>query len=530
MYTISFNNISFQHGSSSEQLFYDISFHLHTEWRTAVVGRNGRGKSTLLQLISGELQPNSGTIESMVRTALFNEQVTDTDRKTFDVIKQRIAPFTEWERSMEGMLMLGDERSLLRYHELFERFTQHRGFTIDGLIRKECAELGLTEHMLEQSFNTLSGGEQTRANIAALFLKQNAFPLLDEPTNHLDMEGRELLAEYLSGKNGFIVVSHDRYFLDRCCDHVLAINKSGIRIFQGNYSSWREQLKLEEASETARKENLEKEIQSLERAARQRRAWSFVTEKEKHKAADSGFVSHKAAKVMKRALSIERRMNAHIESKRSLLKNRESVRPLIIHSIDQSSEILLSVEEAGMRFGDAVLFNQFSLTVRRGERVAVIGPNGCGKSTLLRVIRKELPLTSGQFRLAAALPAHSYQTPLWNSGPLREILRAAGIDETRFRIVMGTFNISGEIFDRPLETFSFGERKKVDLCRSFLTPNDLLVWDEPVNYIDIESKEQIEAVVLREQPTMLFVEHDRAFVESIATRIIDLSEYQWDPP
>ncbi len=526
MSTISFNNISFQHTSSPELLFDRISFHLHAEWKTAVVGRNGRGKSTLLQLISGELKPNSGTIESTVRTVLFNEQVTDTDRKTFDVIKQWIAPYAEWEHAMEKMLTLGDERSLLRYHELFDRFTQHRGYTIDGLIRKECGEIGLTERMLDQSFSTLSGGEQTRAIIAALFLKQDAFPLLDEPTNHLDMEGRELLAEYLSGKNGFIVVSHDRYFLDKCCDHVLAVNKNDIRIFQGNYSSWREQLEMEEASETARKENLEKEIASLERAASQRRAWSFVTEKEKHKAADSGFVSHKAAKVMKRALSIERRMNAHIESKRSLLKNRETVRPLTIHSIDRSSEILLSMEDAGMRIGEAVLFDRFSLTLRKGERVAVIGPNGCGKSTLLRVIRKELPLHRGRFRLAAASPAHSYQIPLWNSGRLRDILRAEGIDETRFRIVMGTFSVSGEIFDRPLETFSFGERKKVDLCRSILMPNDLLVWDEPVNYIDIESKEQIEAVILREQPTMLFVEHDRAFVESIATRIIDLSEYQ----
>ncbi len=526
MHTITFNDISFQHTGSTELLFKNLSFMLHDEWKTAVVGRNGRGKSTLLQLMSGSLQPNTGTIDGTLRAVLFQEHHSANNQPALSVIKRQIAPFDEWERSMDALLSSGDEGSLLRYQELFDVYSLHRGFTIDALIRKECAELGISEQMLSQPFNILSGGEQTRANIAALFLQLDAFPLLDEPTNHLDINGRELLAQYLSGKKGFIVVSHDRNFLDACCDHVLAINKNDVRLFQGNYSRWREQLALEEESESSRKENLEKEISSLERAAQQRRVWSDRKEKEKNSAADSGFVSRKAAKLMKRALSIERRVEQRIESKRSLLKNRETVRPLTIHHSDNSSKIVLSLEDAGMQFGGTVLFKHCTLTVRRHERVAVIGPNGCGKSTLLRVVRKELPLSCGHFRLAADSPVHAYQIPKWNSGLLRDILRSEGIDETQFRTVMGTFTISGEIFERPLETFSFGERKKIDLCRSFLAPNDFLVWDEPVNYIDIESKEQIEAVILAAQPTMLFTEHDRAFVETIATRIVDLSEYR----
>lgn len=523
MPTIEFRNASFQHHSSPQLLFSGLSFQIHTEWRTALVGRNGRGKSTLLQLIDGSLSLSSGTMISKVRTSMFRELHPSNEIKAFEVVKQSIAPFARWEKEMEQLLMLGDERSFHRYQEIFEQFTEHRGFEIDGSILKECAALGLSEGILQRPFATLSGGEQTRASIAALFLRQGIFPLLDEPTNHLDMNGRELLGEYLSSKKGFIIVSHDRHTLDACCDHVLAINRGDIRMFSGNYSSWRDRLALEEMTEAARMEHLEREISSLERAAQQRRVWSDRKEKEKNSAADSGFISRKAAKMMKRALSIERRIEERIESKRSLLKNRETVRPLVLHAAERSSEIVLSIEDTEISVGGRVLFDRFSLTVRKNERIAVIGPNGCGKSTILRMIRKELPVTKGNIRLGARSAAHAYQIPRWSEGRLRDLLRDDSIDETLFRTAMGSFNIGGEIFERPLETFSFGERKKVDLCRSFLEPNDLLVWDEPVNYIDIESKEQIETVILTERPTMLFVEHDRAFVERIATRIIDLN-------
>lgn len=524
MPVIDFRHVTFQHQSSPEILFNDISFQIHTEWRTALVGRNGRGKSTLLQLIGTILHPASGTIESKVRTSLFREREYAADHSVHQVIKQCIAPFDEWEQQMEELLRRGDERSLHRYQELFDHFSEHDGFSIDAAILKECAALGLTEELLHRPYHTVSGGEQTRASIAALFLQRDRFPLMDEPTNHLDMNGREILAEYLSAQKGFVIVSHDRHFLDMCCDHVLAINRNDIRVFSGNYSTWREQLSLEEMTETARMEHIEREISSLERAAQQRRVWSDRKEKEKNSAADSGFVSRKAAKMMKRALSIERRIDERIESKRSLLKNRETIRPLIVHTADRSAEVLLSLEEAEISIGHRVLFDRFSLTVRKRERVALIGPNGCGKSTILNLIRKKLPLLKGNLRIGARSIAHAYQSPLWSEGSLRAFLRNDSIDESRFRTAMGSFDISGEIFDRPLESFSFGERKKVDLCRSFLEPNDLLVWDEPVNYIDIESKEQIEEVILSECPTMLFVEHDRAFVERIATRIIDLNE------
>ncbi len=523
MQSINFKNVSFQYDTSPDILFDDLSFSLSVDWKTAIVGRNGRGKSTLLQLIHGSIHPRRGSIDRPQATRLFPGSSIDQHRSLIDVIKQQIAPFEYWEQTMEQLLVSGDEQSLFQYHEIFEAYNDHQGFEIDSLIARECKEIGLHEEHFHQTFSTLSGGEQTRALIAALFLQQDIFPLLDEPTNHLDMNGREILGTYLSTKRGFIIVSHDRHFLDLCCDHVVAINKNDLRVFQGNYSTWKQQMMVEEQTETDRTTNLEREIYSLEIAARQRRTWSLITEKEKTKAFDSGFISHKAAKVMKRALAVEQRIEDHLVEKQSLLKNKETIRPLVFRVAERSSEILLSIENATVEIAGRILLKNFSLTVRRGERIAIVGGNGTGKTTLLNVVRKVHPLKNGICFVPNSIHIiNGYQIPLWNKGMIRDFLKSEHIDETAFRIIMGSFNIQGEIFERPLETFSYGELKKIDLCRSFALPNHLLVWDEPVNYIDIESKEQIERAILNTEPTMLFVEHDRTFIENIATRVINI--------
>ncbi|MHB1049263.1 MAG: ribosomal protection-like ABC-F family protein [Bacteroidota bacterium] len=520
---ISLNSVLFQYHSSAEPVFTNLNLTIETQWKSGVVGRNGRGKSTLLALIHGTLEPIRGSMERPGRIALFPLPVHDTSLSVIEQIKIQIAPFRRWEKEMEQLLRGGTENDLRRYGEIAEEYERNNGFTIDALIERECAELGLTPAMLHRPYSSLSGGEQTRSMIAALFLRQGAFPLLDEPTNHLDMNGRSALAEYLSRKSGFIVVSHDRSFLDRCCDHIISLNRNEIRIFPGNYSSWHAQAVLEEETERAKNENLTREIEALEIAARQRRTWSAITEKEKSKAADSGFVSHKAAKIMKRALSIERRIEKNIEEKKTLLTNVETVRPLTMEEPAGSPEIVLSVENVSIEINGAIVVENLSFTLRRGQRIALIGDNGSGKTSVLRMLRGELRPVAGQFRIPGFLDvANGYQHPCWGAGMLREHLRMNRVNETHFRTIMGSFNVCGDIFDRPLETFSRGELKKVDLCRSFLKPHHLLLWDEPVNYIDIPSREQIERMLLSDKPTMLFTEHDRTFVERVATQTICL--------
>ncbi len=523
MPAIQIQNLSFSYSDPYIEIFEDLSLQIDTAWKTALIGRNGRGKTTLLNLIRGELEPTRGRMELPLPAAAFPCTPVDPQTDAFTVIKDSIAPYREWEREMQALLEQPDPDNLARHASLVERFEQQRGWEIDSLIQREIVAIGMTEELLTQPFAQLSGGEQTRALIAALFLKEERFLLLDEPTDHLDMRGREQLGEYLAAKPGFILVSHDRNLLDRCTDHVIAIELGKVRLMPGNYSTWKQQYDREQEAESHRDEKLKREIRKLKVAARKRRVWSGRKEKEKIGAGDKGYVGHKSAKLMKRALSIEHRIQNDIEEKETLLQNVEKQRDLRMQSAGRSPEQLLSVQDLTVRYGDKTVLSGFSLTVNRGQRVALLGPNGAGKTTLFNAISGEVTPAAGSIRLPAYLSVlRAYQSPFWQSGHLRDHLREARYDETRFRQILAVLGAEGEVCEHPLETFSQGELKKVDLCRSFMHPAHLLLWDEPLNYVDIMSREQIEQVILTFEPTLLFIEHDRHFVERVATDIVEM--------
>ena len=341
------------------------------------------------------------------------------------------------------------------------------------------------------------------------------------------MAGRALLAEYLARKPGFVVASHDRSLLDTCTDHVVAIERSGVEVMHGNYATWKEQHERQEEHERRRKENLTREVSQLRRASGQRRSGATKKESQKQGAADKGFIGHRAAKQMKRALEIERRVQRRVDETEGLLQNWEKERVLKVEAPGDSPPTLLTLNNLCLELGHRVLIKNLSLTLTRGDRVVVTGPNGCGKSTLLEVVAGE-PLPP-PFVLSGTVsrPAHlrisrSFQIPLWGRGSLAEELRQAAIDETRFRQMLGVLDVERDVFDHPLETLSQGQLKKVDLARSFMEPQDLLIWDEPMNFIDVLSRERLEEAILAGGATLLIVEHDRTFVERIATDVVRL--------
>jgi lincosamide and streptogramin A transport system ATP-binding/permease protein len=533
MATISLDSLSFYYDAPYTPVFSDLTLSIDAAWRTGLVGRNGKGKTTLLRLLHGELQPCSGTLRVPCPVGVFPPQMPDTDEEMRDggckmrdarsVIKACVAPFEEWERELDALSAQTDSFDAKRHSELLETYEHAGGYTIDAAIEKEAADIGLPARVLDQPFDTLSGGEQTRALITAMFLRSGEYPLIDEPTNHLDREGRAALGKYLSRKDGFLLVSHDRALLEQCVDHVLSLNRADVRLQPCRFSEWYAQMQRERAQEEQRKTELKKEVRSLRVAAQRRRQWSDNKEREKQGTYDKGFVGHRAAKQMKRALSIEARVTDKLHEKEQLLRNIDKERTLKLTEAERTPEQLLRLEHLSVELGGRAVLQDISFTVNAGERVAVTGPNGCGKTTLLRAIAGELPLAAGSVHLPRRVQVlRAYQQPLWQEGLLRDHIRAAGIDETLIRTVLGTLGVSGDVFDRPLETFSEGERKKVDLSRSFLEPGHLLLWDEPMNYIDLLSREQIEEVVLAHEPTMLFVEHDRWFVERVATRELAL--------
>lgn len=524
MSRIRLTNLSFHYDDPYEQVFERLSLGVEHTWRTGLIGRNGSGKSTLLALIHGTLTPHGGEVRTAGVTMRFPYTPPVEAVTTREVVRDSVGPYRRLENEMEMLSTREDEESVARFGQVLDAYERLGGYDIESRIERELASLGLCESHLDRPFATLSGGEQTRALIVPLFLRPDTFPLIDEPTNHLDIEGRRMLGEYLARQRGFIVVSHDRELLDACVDHIIAIDAAEVRVYQTSYTGWREQKEITELYEHRRFENLTREVNAMERAARERRQWSHTKEAEKRGAYDKGHIGARAARHMKRALHIERRSREALEEKRALLLDVEKERKLLLRSVRSGPDALLRVQDVSVSLGGREILHDVSLTVARGERVAILGPNGCGKTTLLRAITGEIALTSG----IVDLPGHirvvrAHQEPLWQQGPLREHLLDAGIDEQGFRRVMGSLGVTGEVFDRPLETFSLGQRKKVDLCRSFMAPAHLFIWDEPMNDIDVISREAIEAAVLAHEPTMLFVEHDRRFIRNVATRVISLA-------
>jgi len=524
MSNINLNSITFYYSDSKDKIFDDLTLNIDTSWRLGLIGRNGRGKSTLLNLINKKLLPVKGEINTNIKTFYFPYSPVGNEQTVFNVIKENISPYSYWESRMKELLTRGDDQSLFEYGNILEKYQSADGYEIDSTIEKEFSELGMRNDLLLRKFTSLSGGEQTRALIISLFLKKDSYALIDEPIDHLDMKGRIILGEYLSKKKRFILASHDRNFLDLSIDHVLSINKGDVRINKGNYSQWKYNIQIEEDYEKKKNENLKREVKSLESAARKSRSWASTKEKEKSGAYNKGYIGHKSAKQMKRAVCIENRITKKLDEKRSLLKNLEDERKLKFESQKRSLEKLLSVDNATLIINGKIVFENLSFDVFKSDRIALTGDNGCGKTSLIKAIINEIKLDKGLiYRPNHICISYSRQNPLWNHGLLRDHLKKDNIDETKFRNIMGVMGAWGEMFERPLDTFSKGQLKKVELCRSFLNPADILIWDEPLNYLDADSREQLEEVVLKYNPTILFTEHDKTFIDNVSTRIISMS-------
>ena len=525
MAMVSFHNVSFSYSEPYQPVFQHLVLNLDTDWKTGLVGRNGRGKTTFLKLLAGGLKPCEGFLSfpSGFSPLFFPFPVPHPRMKTRTVIKESIAPFSRWEEEMREALSKGRPEDLARYGEVETLYAQFNGYTIDAAVSREGALLEMSEELLERPFETLSGGEQTKSRILALFLHPASFPLIDEPTNHLDMEGRACMASYLrEKKEGFIVVSHDRSFLDKAVDHIIALNRRNTGLYHGNFSVYHSEKTRRDQEEREKNNRLKKEIRRLSESSRAKEEWSMKKEKEKAGSGDKGAVGAQAARLMKRSLIIRRRAQLCKEEKSGLLKNIEVSMPLKMNIPPSLPRRILTVSDLSVSYGDQLIFSGLSFSLNKGERLAVMGPNGSGKTSLLKAILNEIPF-SGTIRLPRHIPVSRVsQFPPWHKGFLQPYLEAISTDETAFRHVLGILGVSGEIFHRPLETFSQGELKKVELARSLIEEGGLFIWDEPLNYIDLVSREQLEEAISSFDPTVLFIEHDKTFIERCATSMLSL--------
>jgi lincosamide and streptogramin A transport system ATP-binding/permease protein len=526
--TIICRGLSFGFDGSETDIFDRLDLTIDSHWRTALVGRNGRGKTTLLRLLAGELVPDSGEIETSVGCRLFTGQPDDGGLTGWQAAKSAAGPFLRWELTLERLLGEGDERSLEEYGELEIRFREAGGYQIDAGLDRELDALQINMALRSRPFDRLSGGEQTRCLLAGLFTVEQAFPLIDEPTNHLDLDGRRKLSEYLAGKEGFLLVSHDRAFLDACVDHVVALNPDTVEVHRTAFSVWRASYLARLREQARANESLKKEIRRHETTAAARRAGAEARESDKAPHTDKGFIGARAARQMKKAINAERRAERAAESRRESLLDVEKAYPLKLPEMPEgvsASTPLVAATNLVVIRGEP-LFAPVSFKLVAGDRLAVLGPNGCGKTSLLELVAgSPIDYTGTLTRPGQVRFSTASQLPRWRTGDLAERLAGAGIELTRFRQIMAALGVRGAVLEQPLETLSQGQLKKIELARSLMEPAHLLIWDEPLNYIDVETREQIESLLVedrRRAPALISVEHDAEFIERTATSVLHL--------
>ncbi|SDW21475.1 ribosomal protection-like ABC-F family protein [Paenibacillus sp. CF384] len=492
MSTIQVSNLTFAYEGSYDTIFEKVSFQIDTDWKLGFTGRNGRGKTTFMKLLLGKLE-YGGTISSPVSFDYFPFSVNDPDNLTMDVVSDIYPDYELWR------------------------------------LERELSLLKVAEDVLYRPYNTLSNGEQTKVQLAALFLKENHFLLIDEPTNHLDVHARKLVSQYLNGKKGFILVSHDRAFLDHCVDHILSINKTNIDIQKGTFSSWWANKHLQDQFELNENEKLVKDIKRLSDASRRTGQWSHEVEKSKNgtrnsgSKVDKGYIGHKAAKMMKRSKSIEQRQQNAIDEKSKLLKNIETSENLHISQLVYPKPLLAELDHVAIHYDGRTICRDISFTINQGERIALTGPNGSGKTSLLKLILGETIPYTGAFHRGSGLQiSYVSQDTSHLRGDLSDYAREQGIDESLFKTILRKLDFSRIQFEKDMSMFSGGQKKKVLIAKSLCEQAHLHVWDEPLNFIDVISRMQIEEVLLEHQPTLIFVEHDIEFTRKIATKTVEL--------
>lgn len=478
---ISIKNFTFSFGD--KVIFDNLNLNIDENWKTGLIGRNGRGKTTLLNILAGKY----GCFEeifSTVKFTLFPYEVKDADKTVLEIFNEVCPAAEDWE------------------------------------IMRELSYLDIGAETPYTNFNNLSCGGQTKVLLAALFLNDGNFLLIDEPTNHLDEEGRRTVAKYLNRKKGFILVSHDRSFLDGCTDHTVAVNRTGIETVNGNFSVWFKEFEIKQAAEEAKTERLKKETARLKQTAERTARWADKVEASKIGAADKGYVGHKSAKMMKRAKTVEARREDALEEKRSLLKDAEYAKELKISPIEFRADRLATFNSVEIYYGGKKICAPVDLEILRGDRIALHGKNGCGKSSLLKILTGERIEYTGAVKTAAGLKiSYVPQKAALPQVSLFDYAAQNEIDGQRFIATLSYMGFENKDFSGDISAFSEGQKKKIMLAKSLCESAHLYVWDEPLNYLDVYSRMQIENLINQYRPAMIFVEHDAAFVNSVATKI-----------
>ena len=512
---------SIHHSFGADTILKDASFHIEEREKAAIVGINGAGKSTLLKNIVHELSPDSGQVvlaKGRTLGYLAQHQDLESSRTIYQElleVKRDVIELESRIRALEQEMkeLSGNSLSIAleTYTRLNHEFEQKNGYAYQSEVTGVLKGLGFPEEEFDKEVNTLSGGQKTRVSLGKLLLSRPDIILLDEPTNHLDMASIAWLETFLLNYDGaVIIVAHDRYFLNRVVTKLIEIDNGQVTAFQGNYSDYAaKKAQLREAQMTAWL-NQQKEFKHQEEVIAKLK--SFNREKSIRRAESREKMLDKMD-VLEKPTEVRSDMHIHLE-------------PQIVSGND-----VLTVEGLSKSFGSLSLFQDLNFEIKRGERVALIGNNGTGKTTILKILNGLLDADEGSFCLGTKVKIGYYDQEhhvLHMEKTLFEEISDAypSLDNTKIRSTLAAFLFTGDDVFKRIGDLSGGERGRVSLAKLMLSEANFLILDEPTNHLDIVSKEILEEALNRYTGTVLYVSHDRYFINTTATRILDLTERQ----
>ena len=493
-----------------------LTFQVDTGERVGLLGRNGAGKTTLFKILTGELDYDSGTVQiaSGRRVGLISQiPVYPAGYTVEDVLQTAFARMFRMKDEMDALALrmeqgASDDATLRRYGELNARFEGLGGWDTETAVNKVANGLSISPEMRTRLFDRLSGGEKTRVNLGRLILEDTDVLLLDEPTNHLDLQATEWLEEYLRRFRGTVVtISHDRYFLDRTVTRIIELLDGKAEFYSGNYSFYA--IEKERRYQERMKQYLKEQakIRQLEKAAEQMHLWAFMGNDALHK----------------RAFSMEKRIERMRTTQKPTKARRLEAR---FQSREFKGDEVLQIRGVSKAFGQRRLFDDVYLRCEGGERIALLGENGTGKTTLLNMIMGLEHPDSGMIRLGPSVKAAYLPQVIHFDHPERSILDTMlyelDITPQSARNRLAAYQFTGENVFKPVSVLSGGELSRLRLCMLMDESVNLLILDEPTNHLDIDSREWLEEAVEEFDGTLLFVSHDRYFINRFATRVWEL--------
>lgn len=502
-------------------LLSDASFHIEEREKAALVGINGAGKSTLFKIIAGELAADGGQVilaKGKTMGYLAQHQEMDGDLSIYDSllkVKQHILDMEVRMRQLEKEMKHATEVELNKIMETYSRLTHEfeleNGYAYKSELTGVLKGLGFAEEDFDKMLSTLSGGQKTRVALGRLLLSKPDIILLDEPTNHLDMDSIAWLETYLLNYPGAVfIVSHDRYFLDKVATKIVEIDNTKVTSFTGNYSAYSEKKAMLRRAAYQAYINQQQEIKHQEEVIAKLK--SFNREKSIRRAESREKMLEKI-EVLEKPTEVDDSM-------------RITLKPRIISGND-----VLEVEHLSKSFPSLPLFEDLNFQIKRGERVAIIGNNGTGKTTILKILNQVIPADSGSFRLGSKVHIGYYDQEhhvLHMEKTIFEEISDAypKLTNTEIRNLLAAFLFTGDDVFKPISALSGGERGRVSLAKLMLSQANFLILDEPTNHLDITSKEILEEALNNYEGTVLYVSHDRYFINKTATRILDLTNHK----